>query len=485
LCKIKVLDKDTLSDDLLGEHGLNLNSLDLPAASGLKWTDAGSKPPASGIMLEHAKLAEALTEKTEFTPPEWEAFGIRHLRMDHYIKSGMGFVYYKPAAADVASADSVLTPFQMRLKTKETGCVYLAFSRAPPRGAFQGCLHVTVDRIADFAEQAGLMDKTDPYISLSLGGERLRTSTKNNAGGSVVFNETLTFADKPLLHGNLHVQVMDSDTLFDDTLGAHTINVHGLDMESEDFEDETPRPFDVLHKGAKAGTIWLAFSRRTPPGAFAGIFHVTVLWIDEFADTAGFRDRTDPYVSLSLGSETLKTSTQDNAGGSNVVFNETLTFHKPLLRGLLTVSVMDEDTLVHDTLGACVVDVHSLELAADYESAEPECYKVMRKGSQETAGCVYLRFCRRALPRGAFAGPLNVTVVSICDFGDGSMFDRLDPFVEIKLGAETLRTSTQENAGGSVVFDEVLGFSKAMLVGTLKVCVVCVCVCVCVCCVCA
>jgi hypothetical protein len=57
------------------------------------------------------------------------------------------------------------------------------------------------------------MDKTDPYISLSLASETLRTSCLDNAGGDARFNETLTFQSKPLMDGKLIVQVFDKDTL--------------------------------------------------------------------------------------------------------------------------------------------------------------------------------------------------------------------------------------------------------------------------------
>jgi len=55
-----------------------------------------------------------------------------------------------------------------------------------------------------------------------------------------------------------------------------------------------------------------------------------VVKIDEFTDDAGFImvDRTDPYVSLTLGKQTSKTSVKDDAGGKNVVFNEVMSFHK-------------------------------------------------------------------------------------------------------------------------------------------------------------
>jgi hypothetical protein len=62
---------------------------------GLKWLPAGSTEPATGRILENAKLAEALRSKTEFTKQEWEAFGIKDLRTDHFIKSGDS--YLQPA----------------------------------------------------------------------------------------------------------------------------------------------------------------------------------------------------------------------------------------------------------------------------------------------------------------------------------------------------------------------------------------------------
>jgi hypothetical protein len=62
---------------------------------GLKWLPAGDAEPATGLNLEHAKLAEILRSKTEFTKLEWEDFGIKDLRIDHVIKSGDK--YFQPA----------------------------------------------------------------------------------------------------------------------------------------------------------------------------------------------------------------------------------------------------------------------------------------------------------------------------------------------------------------------------------------------------
>jgi len=70
----------------------------------------------------------------------------------------------------------------------------------------------------------------------------------------------------------------------------------------------------------QAGAVWLAFSRRAvPKGAFAGVLHITVVKIEDFSDSAGFMDKTDPYVRLRLGEESQRTVCLDNAGGKDVV----------------------------------------------------------------------------------------------------------------------------------------------------------------------
>ena len=75
---------------------------------------------------------------------------------------------------------------------------------------------------------------------------------------------------------------------------------------------QAPVAFECKHAGKPAGKVFLSFSRKTPAGAFAGMLHVTVHKIDEFSDTAGLMDRTDPYVWLQLGSDKQKTSYKDN-----------------------------------------------------------------------------------------------------------------------------------------------------------------------------
>ena len=74
-------------------------------ASGLKWLKAGDTRPANGRDLENAKLAETLMSKTGFTQQEWDAFDIKSLRMETYIKSGGS--YFKPAVRDLHDGDFI------------------------------------------------------------------------------------------------------------------------------------------------------------------------------------------------------------------------------------------------------------------------------------------------------------------------------------------------------------------------------------------
>ena len=171
-------------------------------------------------------------------------------------------------------------------------------------------------------------------------------------------------------------------------MGEAIINLHRLAM-PEDYEDDEPVPYELVHRGKNAGVVFLKLSRRTdniPEGAFAGVFHVTVVRLDNFSDTAGMMDRTDPFVEMRLGNECLKTSVKNNAGGHNVVYDETLSFNKALLAGELKVKVMDSDTLSNDTLGELTVDLHALQLAEDTADEQERQCEAQLKGS--TAGQV-------------------------------------------------------------------------------------------------
>ena len=85
-------------------------------ASGVKWV-ASSTQPLHGQELVHAELARALMHKTEFTQQEWEKFGIKDLRMHHFVASGN--TYFEPATS---TRELPLCLFNRARKLKLTEC---------------------------------------------------------------------------------------------------------------------------------------------------------------------------------------------------------------------------------------------------------------------------------------------------------------------------------------------------------------------------
>ena len=301
-----------------------------------------------------------------------------------------------------------------------------------------------------------------------------KTTVKENAGGhNVLFQETFSWTTKGLYQNLLKIKVKDWNMTFaDETLGEKDYNLNLLEL-PEDGEKENV-PLDLSHNMEPAGTVLLTFSRRlAPKGAFAGTLHVTIAKIDEFDDKVGMisMDTTDPYVKLQLmGRKPLKTSTKDNAGGKNVEFNEVLSFFdKGLFENMLTITVMDSNTLMDQELGEVKFNVNELELPEDGE--KEHVVNVMKPNSQESAGKCHLLFSRKEAPAGAFAGTLYVTVHRISSFPDKAGFmDTTDPYVKLELAnKESQKTTVLNNAGGNAEFNESFLFRKELFDGILRV----------------
>lgn len=147
---------------------------------------------------------------------------------------------------------------------------------------------------------------------------RVYWKVKNNAGGTVEFNEKLSISkskDKhmikvlcpnnfsvssaciadPRWHSSktllVQVSVCDSDYLRDDVLAEKEIDLSKLPIQdwSEFIEQAKPIPFDLEDRnGRHAGTVFLGFAACT---VLIKIYH-----IENFVAQSGFMDKTDPYV---------------------------------------------------------------------------------------------------------------------------------------------------------------------------------------------
>jgi hypothetical protein len=188
----------------------------------------------------------------------------------------------------------------------------------------------------------------------------------------------------------------------------------------------------------KKKKVNLQFSRTREPGnSFDGPLHITVVKVDDFKDT--YLDKLDPSVELELGDEFRKTSCIPNAGGTGVEFHEILSFDKRSQDAILKIRVLDQNTLADDLLGERAVDVNIQAPPAGEESERPLAFAMVKKG--KTVGKVYLLFSR-CTPKGAFSGPLFVTVTRIEGFGDTAGFmDKTDPLVVVEIGRQKQSTS--------------------------------------------
>ena len=95
------------------------------------------------------------------------------------------------------------------------------------------------------------MDKTDPYVSLTIGGKKQKTTTKNNAGKQADFNEKFQFDIYDGLQ-ELYLEVWDADPLKDDLRGTKVIDLQTV------FDKKThDASFSLTHKDKHAGDVKL------------------------------------------------------------------------------------------------------------------------------------------------------------------------------------------------------------------------------------
>ena len=129
-------EKEIFAVDRVSACSLGGESVNMPK-NGLKWQNIGLFQPSEGRQLTSPKLAAALQTKLEFTEEEWAMFGISHLQMDDFIKSGSSF--FKPDQPNL-----LLVLEKLRLKSKcpvderDQRYLFHVFSLEAHSGNFEG-----------------------------------------------------------------------------------------------------------------------------------------------------------------------------------------------------------------------------------------------------------------------------------------------------------------------------------------------------------
>mmetsp|Transcript_10466 Transcript_10466/g.21612 ORF Transcript_10466/g.21612 Transcript_10466/m.21612 type:complete len:251 (-) Transcript_10466:115-867(-) len=227
---------------------------------------------------------------------------------------------------------------------------------------YGGVLKVRIEKIEDFKDEAGFMDKTDPFVEVQCGEETFKTATKKNAGGAAEFNEEFAFNKKEGV-AELKAKVYDKDTLNNDTLGERVFDL-------TDSAGWGTGPYECVKDGSVTGKLWMEITwDRKSLVDFAGPIKVTIEKIEDFTGSGMF-DKADPYVAIECGGEKFRTETKDNAGGS-AVFDQEFTFNKEEGVSEMKLSVLDTDMMTDDLLGERTIDFKEY----DHEDSPYECAK--------------------------------------------------------------------------------------------------------------
>jgi hypothetical protein len=114
---------------------------------------------------------------------------------------------------------------------------------------------VQVHKIEGFKDQgAGFVrDKLDPYVKVIVGNHEFKTKVKDNAGGTVIFDESFSF-QQPQDH-KVTFQVWDSESFRSDELLGHA----NVDLRTPEVFTLN-WPITIANQGQTAGKIIVTFS---------------------------------------------------------------------------------------------------------------------------------------------------------------------------------------------------------------------------------
>jgi len=261
---------------------------------------------------------------------------------------------------------------------------------------------------ARFLVDLGHLTKQDPYIKVKIGLHKERTTSKTRAGKSVVWDETLTFTKLERVTGTdhiVHITARDKNLLRDNIIGKASMPLSTLLSQQGHREIELFDPKDAskltghlsmtvsggegfersgmtsghdkgltsghgMH-GAGLGAAPLGASAAPGTGVGAGTGPGTghqnlVIQVHsaQFTHDIGTTAKQDPYIRITVGHQTEKTSAKTRAG-KGAIWGETLTFTKleRLTDGKVhdvIISARDKDIIKDDEIGNVKIPLSEL-----------------------------------------------------------------------------------------------------------------------------
>jgi Ca2+-dependent lipid-binding protein len=274
---------------------------------------------------------------------------------------------------------------------------------------------------AQFMVDLGRLSKQDPYIRVKIGAHSESTTSKTRAGKSAIWDETLRFEKLEGVDHLVHIWAQDKNLLGDNIIGKTTLPLsellrqHGqreIDLFDVDSNKLTGHVLMAVTGGegllgqsltsghhGDLGTDLAAGAGVATGGQLAGHSYgphdsqnlIIQVISAQFTHDMGTMSRQDPFLKITVGHETEKTSSKSRAGLS-AVWNETLTFTKleRLPEGKscdVIISAWDKDVIKNDEIGNVKIPLSEL-LRNQGQQCEYNLYDI--KDTSQIAGRVLL-----------------------------------------------------------------------------------------------
>jgi Ca2+-dependent lipid-binding protein len=200
--------------------------------------------------------------------------------------------------------------------------------------------------------------KMDPYVSVSLGSQKLKTQVNKDGGKTPVWKDVLTFQRRT--EDKILIEVMESDSAGDDMIGQATYPMSNL-ISKKGKATETLK---IYFKEKECGFITVEFelsgeatslnshptnqnnaNSKVEPKKEAGPKYTHTIVIKPLnakltRDTESF-GKMDPYCLITLGQQKQQTQVAKDMG-KNPVWKDTLTL-KRLNEDSLTIDILEDD----------------------------------------------------------------------------------------------------------------------------------------------
>ena len=323
-----------------------------------------------------------------------------------------------------------------------------------------------------------LFDKSDPFVTLALGGWSEQTNACENAGGNAIWSGLKLreeFSVDELVHQQMEVAVYDKNQYRKNVLlGRGQLSskraAHSVGSEVELFVQLTDA------KGAKnAGRLFMTAELREPSQdqtkalpvefreALLHVFRVSAFNLPN-KELIG---KQDPFVVLKLGDFQDRTPTMSEAG-SDPVF-ESLDIKTrvtaPILENQqLLLEAWEDNTTGHILLGTGTVQLKKFTTVGEDVQLRVKLLDAQGRSAGRVLVCARLedmppseeKVAAVPLSEGFMRGSIHVRKVCAFGLANTDLFlTKQDPYVLLKLADWTAQTKVKDNAGTDCVWDEL------------------------------